>query len=237
MSLLPVVKVYLREDESILPAKQTPPWPKAFFIHFSVGRFVNVYHSEGLIQNPIGETANFCLCFEPVEVGSLYNTFYHPMEEFLSRDGAAKFFRGMLAFFHVKESVDQSIFDNFFSITRSLAADARAYDRKIVPLVVEIIIDLWEEFHPGIFEISIPNYVAEIMGKGSENGVCCSSLQVLKRPKLDSGSEEQCPICFEILDGEQQALQLPCSHLYHSHCILKWFGNNSSCPLCRYLMQ
>ena len=98
MSLLPVVKLYLREDESILPAKQTPPWPKAFFINFSVGRFVDVYHSKGLIQNPSGETENFCLCFEPVEVGSLYNTFYHPMEEFISRDGAVKFFRGMLAF-------------------------------------------------------------------------------------------------------------------------------------------
>ncbi|KAH8522200.1 hypothetical protein H0E87_003001 [Populus deltoides] len=177
MSLLPFVKLCLREDESILPAKQTPPWPKAFFIKFSVGRFVNVYHSEGLIQYPAGEIANFCLCFEPVEVGSLYNTFYHPMEEFISRDGAAKFFSGMLAFFDVKESVDQSIFDNFFSKTRSMADDARAHDRKIVPVAVEVIIDLWEEFHPGTFEFSIPNYVDEIMGKGSENGVSYSSLQ------------------------------------------------------------
>lgn len=237
MSLLPFVKLCLREDESILPTKQTPPWPKAFFIKFSVGRFVNVYHSEGLIQYPAGEIANFCLCFEPVEVGSLYNTFYHPMEEFISRDGAAKFFSGMLAFFDVKESVDQSIFDNFFSKTRSMADDARAHDRKIVPVAVEVIIDLWEEFHPGTFEFSIPNYVDEIMGKGSENGVSYSSLQVLKRLKLDSGPREQCPICFEILDDEQEALQLPCSHLYHFHCILTWFRNNSSCPLCRYLIE
>jgi hypothetical protein len=106
-----------------------------------------------------------------------------------------------------------------------------------VPVAVEVIIDLWEEFHPGTFEFSIPNYVDEIMGKGSENGVSYSSLQVLKRLKLDSGPREQCPICFEILDDEQEALQLPCSHLYHFHCILTWFRNNSSCPLCRYLIE
>ncbi|CAK7335809.1 unnamed protein product [Dovyalis caffra] len=237
MPLLPYVELYIREDTSILPANQTPPWPKAFFIKFSVNRFVNIYHSEGLIQNYDGETANFCLCFHPVEVGSLYNTFYHPMQDFISRDGAAEFFNDMLDTFEVKVSVNQSIFDNFFSKMSSMAYNARAYDRKIVPVIVEIKVDVWEEFHPGSFEFCIPNYVDEIMRKGSVNCVCHSSLQVLKRPKPDSSSKEQCPICLAIMDGEQEALQLPCSHIYHCDCILTWLRNNSSCPLCRYHIE
>jgi hypothetical protein len=35
------------------------------------------------------------------------------MQEFISRDGATKFFNDMLDLFEVQVSVDQSIFDNF----------------------------------------------------------------------------------------------------------------------------
>lgn len=80
----------------------------------------------------------------------------------------------------------------------SVACDAYACGRKTVPVVVEIKVDAWEEYHPASFELSIPNYVDKIMGVGSENCFCHSSWQVLKRPELHSSSKEQHTICLAI---------------------------------------
>ncbi|PKA61804.1 E3 ubiquitin-protein ligase RING1-like [Apostasia shenzhenica] len=43
-----------------------------------------------------------------------------------------------------------------------------------------------------------------------------------------------CAICKEQLPIETEAKQLPCSHLYHSFCILPWLRSRNSCPVCRY---
>lgn len=50
----------------------------------------------------------------------------------------------------------------------SVAYDAYACGRKTVPVVVEIKVDAWEEYHPESFEFSIPNYVDKIMGGGAK---------------------------------------------------------------------
>ncbi|XP_004492599.1 uncharacterized protein [Cicer arietinum] len=43
-----------------------------------------------------------------------------------------------------------------------------------------------------------------------------------------------CAICKDVLALGTKVNQLPCSHLYHSHCILPWLKTRNSCPLCRY---
>jgi hypothetical protein len=40
-----------------------------------------------------------------------------------------------------------------------------------------------------------------------------------------------CVICQEPIGDS--AKQLPCNHLHHSHCIVRWFRVSISCPLCR----
>lgn len=42
---------------------------------------------------------------------------------------------------------------------------------------------------------------------------------------------EECSICVD--DLNTRITRLPCSHVFHSKCIDKWFIRNSSCPLCR----
>ena len=34
--------------------------------------------------------------------------------------------------------------------------------------------------------------------------------------------------------GEDEILKLPCRHLYHRGCILKWLHTSGTCPTCRY---
>lgn len=45
--------------------------------------------------------------------------------------------------------------------------------------------------------------------------------------------DNDCSICYETFSCEQPAKQLPCTHLYHSKCILLWFRYQISCPTCR----
>uniref|UniRef100_A0A8R7QI79 RING-type domain-containing protein n=1 Tax=Triticum urartu TaxID=4572 RepID=A0A8R7QI79_TRIUA len=42
-----------------------------------------------------------------------------------------------------------------------------------------------------------------------------------------------CVVCTDPLPPSASALRLPCGHLYHSHCIVRWLSEQNSCPICR----
>ena len=47
------------------------------------------------------------------------------------------------------------------------------------------------------------------------------------------GERNECPICFEELEGAS-AVELPgCEHAFHSRCISIWFSTAKMCPICR----
>eukprot|EP00249_Psilotum_nudum_P016366 c25786_g1_i2 orf=476-2095(+) len=56
---------------------------------------------------------------------------------------------------------------------------------------------------------------------------------VVEQQNLDDGSA-LCAICKDIIPLKKPAKQMPCSHLYHSDCILPWLSSRNSCPICRY---
>ncbi|GJN03719.1 hypothetical protein PR202_ga21195 [Eleusine coracana subsp. coracana] len=59
-------------------------------------------------------------------------------------------------------------------------------------------------------------------------------LSITELPTIDvSGPDADCAICLQDLPPASQALMLPCSHLYHSSCIVPWLQRRNSCPLCR----
>ncbi|CAM8969736.1 unnamed protein product [Rhodiola kirilowii] len=43
-----------------------------------------------------------------------------------------------------------------------------------------------------------------------------------------------CAICKDIMFIGTEVNELPCSHVYHSYCILPWLSVRNSCPLCRF---
>ncbi|CDF39229.1 unnamed protein product [Chondrus crispus] len=56
-------------------------------------------------------------------------------------------------------------------------------------------------------------------------------------PSPSSSMRIFCVICQNSLLGGEETRRLPCSHLYHDHCILTWLGGedlsrHESCPLC-----
>lgn len=45
--------------------------------------------------------------------------------------------------------------------------------------------------------------------------------------------KEICCICLEEFQAEQGTVDLPCSHKYHSNCLLQWLTHHPHCPYCR----
>ncbi|KAI9178053.1 hypothetical protein LWI28_022152 [Acer negundo] len=62
-----------------------------------------------------------------------------------------------------------------------------------------------------------------------------AAVQALKEMKLEasSSSSVECSICLESVGVGRIASQTPCSHIFHSKCILRWIHKKPSCPLCR----
>ncbi|RWS18222.1 hypothetical protein B4U80_00511 [Leptotrombidium deliense] len=42
----------------------------------------------------------------------------------------------------------------------------------------------------------------------------------------------ECSICCDVVE-ENAFVNLECGHRFHKTCIIQWFLNNQSCPLCR----
>lgn len=49
----------------------------------------------------------------------------------------------------------------------------------------------------------------------------------------DGGSIDNCPICLEAYEPEQDVLFLECRHIFHKPCSVQWFDKQSHCPMCR----
>lgn len=49
--------------------------------------------------------------------------------------------------------------------------------------------------------------------------------------------ENNCVICFEEFNNgdDDEARILPCSHVFHYKCILQWFVQKRTCPVCRFV--
>ena len=60
----------------------------------------------------------------------------------------------------------------------------------------------------------------------------------LKIKKCDVFSENKyhinnCIICFEYFNENEEIIKLNCFHIFHSNCIEKWLTKNKFCPICK----
>ncbi|KAI3995429.1 hypothetical protein MKX01_006651 [Papaver californicum] len=56
----------------------------------------------------------------------------------------------------------------------------------------------------------------------------------LERMRYILGEDEVCcAICMDGIIGEDEVIKMKCSHILHSHCLVRWLQVSNSCPLCR----
>ena len=67
-------------------------------------------------------------------------------------------------------------------------------------------------------------------------GASKSSIESLKRVRIDDQAGVSCSVCLDDILVGSQATKLPCSHIFHGDCIVKWLVNSKYCPLCRFAM-
>lgn len=64
-----------------------------------------------------------------------------------------------------------------------------------------------------------------------------SSIEGLKKVKIDlSCTIKECSVCLEEFRIELEVMRMPCSHLFHKDCIVRWLETSHLCPLCRFPM-
>ncbi|MBA0708082.1 hypothetical protein Golax_020070 [Gossypium laxum] len=69
---------------------------------------------------------------------------------------------------------------------------------------------------------------------GSSLGLDPNAINNLPIILYTKGEETECCICLGVFEDEEMVKVLPqCNHVYHSQCVDKWLGSQSSCPLCR----
>lgn len=50
----------------------------------------------------------------------------------------------------------------------------------------------------------------------------------------DVAKKEECAICKDAFELNEQVQRLPCRHLYHKQCISPWLDAHNTCPVCRF---
>ncbi|KAL6280176.1 hypothetical protein ACE6H2_017057 [Prunus campanulata] len=67
-----------------------------------------------------------------------------------------------------------------------------------------------------------------------------ASVEALEKFVFDGGvqrgssSDQRCVVCLGKMLSEDQVTCLPCSHMFHGHCIEQWLRYGHVCPLCRF---
>jgi hypothetical protein len=56
----------------------------------------------------------------------------------------------------------------------------------------------------------------------------------LKEVKKLPQDKKSCVICLEDYKENDTILTIPCYHIFHKKCVIDWFKNDNTCPICKF---
>ncbi|XWS23734.1 hypothetical protein CRYUN_Cryun28dG0040700 [Craigia yunnanensis] len=184
----------------------------------------------------------------PLNLETTLETFHQSVicvrNVFLSGDNGPTILRSMFANTRASPEFLQTIIADVLFFASEIDTDPVNLRRKVIKLIVEVILEVSTDDE-------VDQVIDDSLSTLNFKPASSSSIQALKRFKWgDEGhlpfkktrlfeglsSKKECTICLdEFLDGDEVAL-MPCGHVYHDGCIVKWLETSHLCPLCRYQM-
>ncbi|XP_047311158.1 E3 ubiquitin ligase BIG BROTHER-related-like [Impatiens glandulifera] len=74
-----------------------------------------------------------------------------------------------------------------------------------------------------------------MVGKPPASRAVVENLPSVVLTELDvDNNNASCAVCKDDINIGMEAKQLPCSHRYHSECIIPWLDIRNTCPVCRH---
>lgn len=87
----------------------------------------------------------------------------------------------------------------------------------------------------------LDNIISQLLTQFGDNGPPpaeqdkIDSLPTVSVDEENAGTE--CKVCQEEFSRNENVLEMPCKHLYHSNCIVPWLKLHDTCPVCRYSLN
>ena len=81
--------------------------------------------------------------------------------------------------------------------------------------------------------------LVQMMGQSITNPVPQHLIDQLPQTVIEDVSKlatekKNCLICLSDFENGDNAIILPCIHLFHYDCIIEWFRSHNTCPVCKY---
>ncbi|KAL4633674.1 hypothetical protein ACB092_04G139600 [Castanea dentata] len=109
---------------------------------------------------------------------------------------------------------------------------------RMVKLVIEEIIDDDDDDEDSNEEEELDSVILDSMETYEPIPATKCSIKALEKVRFQQGlkSVQECVICMEEFHNGSEVTRMPCSHIYHGDCIVRWLETSHICPLCRYPM-
>lgn len=86
---------------------------------------------------------------------------------------------------------------------------------------------------PGLEELFEQLTMNDRQGPPPASHSSIDAMPTIKITQTHLRADSHCPVCKERFELGSEARQMPCSHIYHSDCIVPWLVQHNSCPVCR----
>eukprot|EP00210_Caulerpa_lentillifera_P008683 g8282.t1 len=81
------------------------------------------------------------------------------------------------------------------------------------------------------------NHISQLL-RPSRSAASETAIRSLRRECIRGRNHEligeTCVVCHEQYKTDDTIVRLPCDHVFHEDCVMRWLNDHNTCPVCRY---
>ncbi|KAI9160719.1 hypothetical protein LWI28_010948 [Acer negundo] len=132
------------------------------------------------------------------------------------------------------ESIQGLVSDHVFRYGWRMERDPMNLDYKVLTMAINITVVTPYDDHRQEIDQAISESTSSAMTRFTPASK--DAIQRLEKMRFVHDDQCKCMICLEEFSIGVETMRMPCGHLYHGECIVKWLETSHMCPLCRYEM-